>query len=263
VNAEDKCAGCHRAHAGYASLLKMDQYELCTTCHGGLGGGSSNVLTGTNSTGALNGGMFKLVADGGTATSIHTVTGGVTTIPDASNPTLVRSLGCTSCHDPHGMRWDTTGPNAVVTPGGAVEQYRMLKAGPNADPSWNGQVLSNESPKSKNTKNWKSGTSQFCGSCHDMDLAHSNANGEVIRHKVDVSLNSLTTVLPLQRPGGTDTEGQIACMTCHTPHGSAALATSSRSAGVVMPNVTFDTAGNPSYLLRMDNRGVCQDCHKK
>jgi predicted CXXCH cytochrome family protein len=123
------CGGCHRAHTAISPyLIKAEnQYQLCTSCHGGLV--STDVVHGQfGSTGApLNGGGFEQAvrmsdfisgtpAAGavGPVTSSHTVAdlpvGGVpasgsgspwgsTTSGVATGP---GTLECTSCHNPHG-----------------------------------------------------------------------------------------------------------------------------------------------------------------
>jgi hypothetical protein len=68
----------------------------------------------------------------------------------------------------------------------------------------------------------------------------------------------LTTGLPLEQPDGYSTTQQVTdqlfCLTCHFAHGSSA--TASNMAANVPP-------ANDSALMRMDNRGVCEECHKK
>jgi predicted CXXCH cytochrome family protein len=123
------CGGCHRAHTAVSPyLIKAEnEYELCTSCHGGVV--STDVVHGQYlSTGApLNGGGFEMavrmsdfiagtpVAGAvGPVTSSHTVAdlpvGGVpasgsgspwgsTTSGVATGP---GTLECTSCHNPHG-----------------------------------------------------------------------------------------------------------------------------------------------------------------
>lgn len=276
MNSEDRCAGCHRAHTGYASLLTMEsQYELCVSCHGGTGA-SLNVLAGTDTTTdtttgittvePTNAGGFTVAA--GMSTSIHTVNGNITSIPDATSATMARGLTCGSCHDPHGMRFDAAGTRIFAygrtPPAGSVEQYRMLRGGP--DGQTIAKVVSNETPKSYTTVNWKSGTSEFCGTCHDLDMLHNS--GTTYRHQVNVPLqyggDPLTTILPLQKPG--TSPDQLVCMTCHKSHGTTAInvvGTRSTRSNLVIPGVAIDDSANPTYLLRMNNRGVCQDCHKK
>jgi len=123
------CGGCHRAHTAISPyLIKADnEYDLCTSCHGGLV--STDVVHGQlGSTGApLNGGGFEQAvvmssyfSSGGTpvagpVTSSHTVAElpdalgtpasgsgspwGSTTSGVATGP---GTLECTSCHNPHG-----------------------------------------------------------------------------------------------------------------------------------------------------------------
>ncbi len=80
------------------------------------------------------------------------------------------------------------------------------------------------------------------------------------RHKMNVPIiggsYSLTTTLPLEDPtgDGPSADDELFCLTCHLAHGSPA--TAAGYAANVAP-------ANDSVLLRIDNRGVCQNCHKK
>lgn len=55
----------------------------------------------------------------------------------------------------------------------------------------------------------------------------------------------------------------IECLTCHRAHGSIAVMTgyASNPASYGLP--PFPGPGDPSDLLRLDNRGVCEACHNK
>ena len=174
-------------------------------------------------------------------------------------------LTCINCHDPHGSR-----------------SYRILqnRLHPETieyqDPLHPGyvQVVSNE-PGGLNpdqpgytpnytTPNYRDGINSWCAGCHflylqtqsspGMPFDAADGNGAQIRyrHKVLAATPGslgLTTSLPLQQPGD-----KLACITCHYAHGTNAQITG--YASNIAPT-------NDSALLRLDNRGVCQDCHKK
>jgi len=79
------------------------------------------------------------------------------------------------------------------------------------------------------------------------------------RHKMNTPITggtyNLTTALPLQDPtgDGPSADDQLFCLTCHRAHGTN---TSMTGLATVAPT-------NDSALLRIDNRGVCEECHKK
>jgi cytochrome c553 len=115
------------------------------------------------------------------------------------------------------------------------------------------------------------------------------------RHPVDIPLNAGNAVLAIPVTGSTvdpriplelhyiagavDTDqSNVGCLTCHLAHGSSqkmtGWAASSYQAGSWMPvkdnipGVNPDKVNEPgligtSALLRADNRGVCERCHKK
>lgn len=174
-------------------------------------------------------------------------------------------LTCINCHDPHGSR-----------------SYRILQTRLHPasieyqDPTKPGyvQVVSNE-PGGLNpdqpgytpnytTPNYRDGINSWCAGCHflylqtqsspGMPFDAADGNGAQIRYRHKVLATTpgslgLTTSLPLQQPGD-----KLACITCHFAHGTNAQITG--YASNVAPT-------NDSALLRLDNRGVCQDCHKK
>ncbi len=173
-------------------------------------------------------------------------------------------LTCTSCHDPHG------GENYRIL------QQRMHPDAPALTDS-NGLVLvqSNETggtapdqpgyAPNYTTPNYRIGLGDWCRGCHftyhqEVSVQPFNAeDGKGLitryRHKVDMTLGGLSTGLPLEDPAGDGTNGneQVFCVTCHFAHGSTASMTGQAT---VAPT-------NDSALLRMDNRGVCEDCHQK
>ncbi len=260
----DACAGCHRAHTGTSGklLIASSTYNLCVSCHGSAGSGANTNVddgvylstrddtaanadvgaTNTADNGKLLGGQFA------NATSTHDPTGTTDQAWGAGNErgvlgTIDKPLDCASCHDPHGS------PN-----------YRIIKETINGVSVTVDQVDEGAS-KDYDTPNWAATQSNVCGACHN-PYQHKNADTTTgtFTHKVDTSVdnkylpasytdaNGDTVSVPLAS-GNT-----LVCQTCHFPHGTAATMTGYAS--------NAGPAGD-SALLRADNRGVCQACHKK
>lgn len=124
----------------------------------------------------------------------------------------------------------------------------------------------------------RNGISTWCAGCHTKyltweDTAGYNAGdakGAVkrFRHKVDVdrmylvpgetSETELPTTLPLEdlTGNGRTSDDEVTCLTCHKAHGTAATMT-----GYADALSERGTMPQGSMLLRMVNRGVCEDCH--
>ncbi len=173
-------------------------------------------------------------------------------------------LTCTSCHDPHGGR------------NYRLLQQRMHPDSPQqTDPPGYVLVTSNE-PGGQNpdqpgytpnytSPNYRLGLGDWCTGCHytyhqEVSVQPFNAeDGKGLitryRHKMNMTLGALTTNLPLEDPAGDGKNGndQVFCVTCHYAHGS----------NVSMTGQATVAPTNDSALLRIDNRGVCEDCHKK
>lgn len=174
-------------------------------------------------------------------------------------------LTCTSCHDPHGGR-----------------NYRLLQQRlhpptiQQGDPPGYVLVTSNEvggqhpdQPgyiPNYTTPLYRLGLGDWCTGCHftyhqqvsAMPFNAEDGKGLVTRyrHRMNVTLGTLTTTLPLEDPSGDgpSADDQLFCVSCHFAHGSN-VSVSGLAANVAPTN--------DSALLRMDNRGVCEDCHKK
>ena len=127
---------------------------------------------------------------------------------------------------------------------------------------------------------YDSGSSAWCTDCHENYMTVKGTVGNPTtgtykagdglgnvtryRHKMDVDIDTYTysalatPTLPLE---DANSEGdKLACVTCHRSHGTDATM-SGKAAGVGPTAVTGGKTG--SALLRMNNRGVCQDCHGK
>lgn len=295
------CASCHRTHrASATNILSASDTAFCLTCHGtGATGADTNVSDGVyegtayGTQGAgLNGGGFSYakqdtslsgLASSGPVTSIHSVQGTVSYTSTAtmwgagsinSGAGYAYDLHCVSCHDPHG------GSN-----------YRLIRSTVNG-------VAVTVSQTDETSKSYTSPTyfkapgagqweiSSLCGACHtryDSTAGGSgdNSSGDNIftyRHRIDApsgsSVNGIYYAFPsgISLPVSTVNGGPstispdnraLVCLTCHYAHGTKAVM--GASSGVVpWPNGADAPNGNArSSLLRLDNRGVCENCHSK
>ena len=174
-------------------------------------------------------------------------------------------LTCTSCHDPHGGR-----------------NYRILQqrlhpwVTQQEDPPGYVLVTSNETGgfnpnqtgyvPNYTDANYQLGLGDWCTGCHatyhqaDSGLPFNAEDGQGYvpryRHPMNITLGALTSTLPLEDPSGNgaSADDQLFCLSCHFAHGTNVAATG--FAANVAPT-------NDSALLRLDNRGVCEECHKK
>lgn len=288
------CGGCHNTHSALKSqlLLKASYYELCMVCHSTANTQSKyDVESGLV---AVAGGVAKPSLGGPFVSQA-----GVETVSrhDANDSTILDSvpvpgsdvlggktlgLTCVSCHNGHG---------------GTNDNYRLLKKKIYADDG-NSLVTDNinftgyaitASATSGEELYMINGNTEFCTACHlDYDDGNAEVAGGVYadpydtldrsryRHPVTVgstvysvysvyaeeSLEPRTFALyptvgdylPLQYNPDELVEGKrtaVVCSTCHYAHGSI------RSFNVQ------DTVYDGKYMLRLDNYGVCESCHKK
>jgi len=179
-------------------------------------------------------------------------------------------LTCTSCHEVHGgrnyrMLQQRMHPDTMQQedPPGYVLVTSNETGG--ANPNQPGYVADYTNP------NYQLGLGDWCTGCHftyqqtASGIKNFNAEdglGAVkrYRHKMNTSITggtyNLTTALPLEDPSGNgpSADDQMFCLTCHFAHGT----------NTVMAGHASNVAPtNDSALLRLNNRGVCEDCHKK
>ena len=272
---------------------ETSEYEFCITCHGpDATGADTDIVYGVyknvdNPYGTygdpLNGGGFTKIGglSGQDITSTHAVDGGTY---EAFGESMGSSfeMTCSTCHDPDGS-----------------SNYRILKDTVNGK-DVSGFVTSNETnfetgttsmpkePKGFDSyipnytdKNYKKpadvnqGMSGWCSSCHNQYMSAGNtytdSSGKTrFHHGVNVAMGEnpsggTSTDLPLAKDSaGTPDDSAtnyVECLTCHAAHGSSVQMTDNAR---VEPTRSSPSSG-PGYsaLLRLDNRGVCQNCHKK
>jgi len=275
----DACAGCHRAHTSKAArLLMVSTSSLCQTCHGSTGTGADtdvwdgvylnrdlvteNPAEGVANRGLLGGGFLNAIMDTGltglpassASTSAHTFNGTASILwgngAVGSGAGASAALDCGSCHNPHG----NASPTGTAT-------YRILRPVPVSSGATTNITLADQTAKlytvtdtndkyfGQNYGTLETPLSQWCSQCHTRYLANSGASstssGDAIftyRHQSD----------------GSD---GVNCMDCHVAHGTSAKM-GVNSGAVAWPDGTTSPSGNNrSSLLRIDNRGVCIQCH--
>ena len=268
------CAACHSTHSALkAQLLKQaTYYDLCMLCHSSSNSQSKyDVETGrVTVSGGITDSLAGPIKSGpGLATSKHNVDdrGSVDTAVYGSHPSQILTFTCVSCHNGHGTKNDN---------------YRLLKKTiyP-ANNSWNPQSVSftayaiTKSPTVGEEVYFVSGNTEFCSACHlDYDTGNAWTKGGVYnvvyRHPVTVGSvvysvhpkNFYPTsgdYLPLQYYNGpsasSDKRTSIVCETCHFAHGTT------KSFNIYLP--PDGTQISDQKMLRLDNYGVCESCHRK
>lgn len=276
----DSCSGCHRAHTGSESnLLMVSTTSLCESCHGPAGTGADTdvwdgvYLTrdattespaeGVQNRGLKGGGFVNSVmnttlsgsAASAPSTSAHTFNGTPGMIwgngAIGSGAGQSTSLDCGSCHNPHG----NAGPNGTAT-------YRILRPVPEGSGASTGVVVADPSSKSysvdsssgiywgQNYATLENTLSQWCAQCHTRYLAGDNAEN-----------NSSGDPMFTFRHRSNGADG-VTCMDCHVAHGTSAHM-GPNSGTVAWPDDSTAPSGDArSSLLRIDNRGVCVQCHQ-
>jgi predicted CXXCH cytochrome family protein len=271
----DACGGCHKTHtAAYTNLInvnagtgKNDTYELCAYCHNATGESKYDVVDGrveatTYYWAAPAGGFTNGLSAEGAITAIPTLdTKAITDKHDVDDTTALMNhtapgghasaqfaLSCGNCHDPHGTGSYRTLQTTVnsFTVAGANDPVVVGTISATVTDVGNGK----ESITYSDTK-----MNDFCGACHKDYLATTAGSGDTNsgvydttkkRHRVGMLANGASgydatkLVLPLGN-------SNVTCITCHYAHGYT----------------TTSSYANGPTMLRMDERGVCQNCHNK
>jgi predicted CXXCH cytochrome family protein len=189
------------------------------------------------------------------------------------------NLTCGSCHDPHGNG-----------------NYRILRPVPTESGASTGVKIPEEpTPHVYTTTNyWASWSekdpefeykiSEWCATCHTRLLDGSKSattnSGDAVftyRHRTNYTLEEWTKSPPKLGAGGGYAGAKPSCIQCHVAHGTNATM-GEHSESVTLPGQTTNPSREiervkgsgkiteileDSYLLRLNNRGVCQTCHNK
>ncbi|MGW8143722.1 MAG: cytochrome c3 family protein [Anaerolineales bacterium] len=276
----DSCGGCHRAHTGAEEKLLMTSTStLCESCHGPAGTGADtdvwdgiylsrdatneNPSEGVANRGLKSGGFVNSVmntalagsASSAATTSSHTFDGQPGIIwgngNSGSGAGTSTVMDCASCHNPHG----NAGPNGSAT-------YRILRPSPEGSGATTSVVISDPSGKNytiddasgnywgQNYGAVENSMADWCAQCHTRYLAGTDAE----------STSSNDPIFNFRhRSNGSD---GVTCSDCHVAHGTSA-SMGPISGAVPWPDDSSTPSGDHrSSLLRLDNRGVCVQCHQ-
>jgi len=299
--ATDACAGCHRTHtATMAKLLTEHNPSLCYDCHGTAGtGADTNVadgmylarsgdsgsltegvagrgLKGGGFTNALMATSYAAVTSPSGTTSSHSVDGSSVTAWGngliGSGPGSTIALTCTSCHDPHGKASSThtatyrllrtaaleagsTAINVDVTDEVAKTYTVVSSTNAYIGQPYSGPGLIAPTPipgRSAIVPSRALDLTYWCTNCHTRYMAPAGS------YKTD---SGDADFAYRHRTVGSATSTQ--CLRCHVAHGSSANM-GAFAGSVPWPDHAVSPSGSArSSLLRLDNRGVCQNCHNK
>ena len=227
------CSSCHSMHSAQSGnqqlLLSSDPSSICLNCHAGPGGSNRSNVFSPDGSALTPGGDFYWLSKsfswiGGQSPGYdhgHNIVAIdfnlyadpiLTTAPGGSYPSA--SLGCTSCHDPHGQVTGGTaqgglpvsgsGSYGAATDSGAISgNYRLL-----GDSSYvvNGYSFSTDAPVARQSSvnqyeesdfshvDYGSGMSEWCGNCHGGMLSggHQMSGGSSGHHHLSGDNNILS-----------------------------------------------------------------------
>jgi hypothetical protein len=279
----DVCLGCHATRSG--AVFSVDELNPASE----KGGGNFIFLLEDNINDGHNGASNPILGDA----AGHNVVapghglgadGTLGTAPGGTFP--AGSLGCSSCHDPHG-----NASFRMLYGIGTIQDglYTFTSAAPDAE----GLSLSGTEANDSHTA-YKGGMSDWCGNCHggfhsaDNPTKLIHPTGETLGGSIAGTYNlyngtddqlgggaatAYLAAVPFEDAANTtaSTAGPtasslVACVTCHRAH-----ATSAQNAGRWDFDVTFlheDGAESGSFQIpdpysSVNQRSLCNKCHNK
>jgi len=199
------------------------------------------------------------------------------------------ALTCGSCHDPHG-----NGMYRILRPepneSGAAKPGVEIKETPEMEEE--GHTKNHVYTTANYWESWdkndvafEAKISSWCATCHTRLLANDEkeVGGKIVseatyktpsgdavfnyRHRTEFSAATFASMATEHAEG--KYKAEPTCIQCHVAHGTDA--TMGEHAGAVaFPNGKLESETNPlvtkpeeSFLLRLNNRGVCETCHNK
>lgn len=276
------CAACHNTHAALKAYLlnQVTYYDLCIFCHGTASSQSKyDVVTGSvyTSAGWKDSLAGPIGAEAGTSQHNVDDRSSVDTTVYGSVPGKILTFTCVSCHKAHG---------------GTNDNYRLLREViyPSNDKFTSTTVNYTayaivKDPAVGEEVYMVSGNSEFCTACHmDYDDGSAAYPGTTYgatsyyRHPVTVGSRVYSVyrsnpyrdwypttgdTLPLQvyslgESMNSDKRTAVVCSTCHFAHGTKKQFNEGYPTGSSTRQWVYN-----QKMLRLDNYGVCESCHKK
>lgn len=230
-------------------------------------------------------------------TSAHEDSGGLSTVwgygainavadPGVGNVPLT----CTGCHNPHGgagsggvatyriLKGNNAGNTPLFSDGGATTEYASVDVPDESSKQYytnaNG-TYAHDHGSYVGSQSIYATLTAWCGQCHTrhkpLNLTatpsgsgHTDSGDAIFafRHATNVE-DDLDCDSCHSSAHGNFMPPYPACITCHVAHGTG-VRMGGYSDNVAWPDGTTTPGSDArSALLRLDNRGVCQDCHNK
>ncbi|MDA8441925.1 MAG: hypothetical protein M0Z55_06075 [Peptococcaceae bacterium] len=284
------CAQCHRTHTANApNLLAFTTsgnqnyiYRTCIFCHDGTGSKydevDGQILESNGDRYPTPAGGFQNMATiggpPGVAATAPVTSSHIVDSPDGSGVNIpggsqaangAIELTCVNCHDPHG---DTGNSRLLVpvvpvlSPDGTTWETISTTSSTLYTPTSTSVTINVTDTTTGESVTYNSAISNFCGACHTDYLQTTTGptgvyttglyrhpvaeNGYNLAASGATGYNGTNFALPTA-------SGNVTCLTCHYAHGTTVMVATS----------TYDPPApvRPATLLRMDERGVCENCH--